>query len=716
MGSHGYMSRPNEAGGGKSREPAGHEMTRHAPFTTLDQILIDAVVDARQGIVGALKYDEIDSAVDELLQLNGRRDHSYFLAGFRDAMFGRQPARKPENAMQVRWYWTGAARGWARSESWDRIAEAYDGNEAVPLLGDGRDPASNTAVESIVHALRYKGRSAELQTFVKEPAVANSRQLYCLLLDIGTELLRAGDIAEARAILDLLMRVEEESHESDFPPDERPFLETRRRMAHCLRLLGEHLTAHELLLGLLDYDPDPDIQAMVHADIGLLEGHFTLLADIRLPDDRNALADVVLRLEKGEKHFRDAVELGVRYGAHGHYCLGILALARGSYEEADRGLDQARAHFRSHPKNYPAAILPRVDLYLGIARAQVLTPEKLNHASTLIISGLEGGESFPKFLVGPTVDALELAGAGFAEVADSLLHTGGDEALDALKRSEIAGSHLPISKALYERAHRQNEGGEGAASDLRDALRGYLKTRDIETARRILDELEVLAAKGVGVEAFVELLGESGGHEPAWQKEDAAIARVRFYETGGEYEKAFQEISRLFHYFMTKAGEGDESALDEAEGILHTISKYGLEPAYLEGLKRRYEAVASSFGERESGVSENQPVRVLFVGGNEGQAKADEAIRRKVAGRDEQTEITFVRSGWDSNWNVYAECVERHLPTHHTVVIMRYIRTNLGKHIRKKCGERNIPWRFCWSSGRGGAVEAVLKAARAGRE
>ena len=488
----------SEASGEGNREPSGHEMTRHAPFTTLDRVLIDAVVDARQGIVGALNDDEIDSAVDELLQLNGRRDHSYYLAGFRDAMFGRQPIRKPENAMQMRWYWVGAVQGWRRSESWDRIAEAYDGNEAVSLLGDGRDPASSAAVESIVHALRYKGRTAELQTFVKEPAVANSRRLYCLLLDIGTERLRAGDIAEARAIFDLLMRVEEESHKIDFPPDERPFLETRRRMAHCLRLLGEHLAAHELLLGLLDHDPDPNIQAMVHADIGLLEGHFTLLADIRLPDDRSSLADVVERLEKGEKHYRDAVELGVRYGAHGHYCLGILALARESYEEADRHLDQARAHFRNQPKNYPATIPPRVDLYLGIARAQVLASEKLNHASALIVLGLEGGESFPKFLVGPTVNFLGLAPAGFAEVADSLLRHGGDEALDALKRSEVVDSHLPLSKALYERAHRQNEGGEGAASDLRDALRGYLKTGDIETARRLLDELEVLAARGVG--------------------------------------------------------------------------------------------------------------------------------------------------------------------------------------------------------------------------
>lgn len=154
--------------------------------------------------------------------------------------------------------------------------------------------------------------------------------------------------------------------------------------------------------------------------------------------------------------------------------------------------------------------------------------------------------------------------------------------------------------------------------------------------------------------------------------------------------------------------------------MLCAIRRYGLdEPVYLEQLEKlekRYEAVAGSLEGRESGASERRSVRVLFVGGNERQAKSSRAICHRVARRDDRIEITFVRSGWDSNWNVYADEVERHLPTHDAVVIMRYIRTNLGKHIRRMCGERNIPWRFCWSPGRVGAVEAVLKAAHAVRE
>ena len=582
----------------------------------------------------------------------------------------------------------------------------------VSLLGDGQDSASDIAVESIVNALRDKDRTAELQTFVKEAAIANSRQLYRLLLDISTEMLRAGDTAGARTIFDLLIRVEGKSPKID----EGLILETRRRKAHCHRLLDDHLAARKLLLGLLDQDRNPDNRAMVHADLGLLEGHFAFLGEIRIPDDRIAFADVAERLEKGEKHFRDAVELDVRYDAHGHYCLGVLALARENYEEADRSLDRARAHFRSRPKNYPDTILPRVDLYLGIARAQTLASEKLHHASALIVSGLQGGESFPRFLVEQTVSNLGLAAADLTEVTDTLLHTGGDEAIDALARNEAVSDYLPLSQALHERAHRKNNDREGNASDLRFALRGYLKAGKIEIAREILDELQVLAIQGVGVDSFVELLGESWRYEPAWKKEDAAIARARCYESGGEYNKAFQELEPLFHRFMTKAGGGHASALDDAKGMLCVIEQYGLGPIYCEKLQKRYEAVAGSMGDDESEVSESRVARVLFVGGDDRQAKAREAICRKANQRDGPIEIEFVHSGLDSNWGKYANDVKRLLPKHDAVVIMRYIRTNLSAYIRKECRDRNIPWRFCWSAGRGAAIEAVLKAARAGRE
>ena len=59
--------------------------------------------------------------------------------------------------------------------------------------------------------------------------------------------------------------------------------------------------------------------------------------------------------------------------------------------------------------------------------------------------------------------------------------------------------------------------------------------------------------------------------------------------------------------------------------------------------------------------------------------------------------------------------VERRLADCDAVVVMRYIRTLLGKHVRTLCGKRDVPWRFCWSGGQGGITESVIAAAGAAR-
>ena len=712
---------PDDAGTADVGSPAEDGHARHASFTTLDRILTRAVEDARQGVIGALDEDGIDDAVEEFLQLNGSRHRSCFHVGYRDALFGQelQGQQHSHNASRVRWNWAGVMQGWARSESWGRIAKAYDENPAVRQLGDGEDPASSAAVEHIVRALRQEGRRAELPSFVKERAIVRSRSpiRFCqLLLDIGTDSLRAGDAAEARVVLELLLRAAGEVPESGTPRHASLILQARRRRAHCLRQLGEHFAARDLLLDLLERDPAPDVRAMVHADLGLLEGHFTLLADVRLADEAKDIADIAERLVKGEEHFRAAVERKVPYSAHGCYCLGVLALAREEYGPAGDFLEQARAHFRSRPKNYPAAVIAQADLYLGIARAHSESAEKLSSASTLIVAGLEAGASFPRNLLASTVEVLGLGiDASLAEVAARMLAVGDDTTLDVLAGSDALNSWPPLADALLERAGRANRPAERAAADHRGALRGYLHSGEREKAEKVLDELEVLAATGAGVEDFIALLGEPERYEPVWSREDAAVSRVRCYESRGEYEDAVNELRRLFHQYMTGTKDGDASALEDAAGVLDVIRGYGLDRAYCEDLERRYHAIAATAGDGEAETPAGQRVRVLVVGGNETQARAAGRVRDEVAARDECVEITFVHPGWSSNWVKFTEKLERVMGEHHALVIMRFIRTHFGRWIRKECGERNVPWRFCWSGGRGGIAEAVLDAASAGR-
>ena len=695
-------------------------------FTTLDRLLVTAAVDARKGTIGALNENEIGDAVDQLLQLNGRCPRSYFHAGFGDALFGREPARElcVEDMESRRWYWAGAVLGWARSESWDSITEAYDGNQAIRQLGDGADTASSVAAEHIVQALHCKSRAAELPAFVMEPAVVGSTPplgLYRLLLDIGTEVQRRGEMDLARAILNLLIRAEDGLCAHGFRPNEALFLKARRRKAHCLRQLREHQAARDLLSGLLAIDSDPDIQAMIQADLGLLEGRFTLLADIQIPDTPGEeVADLKYRLRAGETHFRAAVEREVQYAAHGHYALGVLALVEEKYEEASAALEGVRTHVRSRPRTYPDALIACADLYLGIAKVHVLDTGDLHLGAALITEGLQAGARFPTYMIEPTVQALALDETCIAVVVDPLLKSGGDVALDALVATNALHVCPDIPTKLLERTCRQDRGEAATAADLRNALPGYLRTGDSETANEILDKIEMLATtKGAGGQEFVDLLLEPKRYEPAWSCEDAAVARARYHESQGKFLDAMEALRPLFFRYMAESQRDNDFALDNAVGLLDTVRQFGLDSRHYLDLEGRYKAVAGESDDHEAytqtEAQEDEFVRVLVVGGDERQTRTQERIRRIVHEHDASVSIEFVHTGWTSNWRMYADEIERLMNTQQALVIMRFMRTHLGRRIRRDCGRRSIPWRFCWGGGRRAIAVAVLKAARAVR-
>ena len=428
---------------------------RHRSFTTLDRLLVYALVDSKQGVVGSLDEDEIDDAVEEFVSLNGRRQHSYFHVGLRDVLFGRSPgqALSTSNRDRERWYWAGVIQGWARLESWADIVAAYDANAIIRSLGNGRDFATDAAAGHVVRALRHEGRPGEVADFGKVEGLTSSRFLLQEMLNTGTRLLRNGDAAGARNVFDRLMEVVRfhEERESGFPAAYQPFLTVRRRRAHCLQRLLEHDRARRLLEDLLDLDPDLNHLAMVHADLGLLAGRFNSLEDVRLPRKKEELRDHVDRLREGTEHFQRSVENDVEYAAHGHYCLGVLALGENvlvhgeeRYGDADYHFVRARAQFRRRPKSYDDSLVNRTDLYLGIARAaHAGSPEDLAHAARVMVRALRAGAFFPSYLIGPVVEGLDLGtrAEDLSELARALLDTFGPAALDVLAKSEKALEH-----------------------------------------------------------------------------------------------------------------------------------------------------------------------------------------------------------------------------------------------------------------------------------
>ncbi len=705
-------------------DPSGEgDPGRYSSFTTLDQLLIEAVVDSKQEVVGSLNEDEVDDAVDEFAKLNGRRQHSYFHLGFRDVVFDGSPRKQvpARNPKRARWYWAGAVLGWVRSESWQPIVEAYDEQAAVRSLGDGADFATEQAARHVVQALWHCDRSSEVASFTRVRALLRSPVLFMEMLDIGTELLRSGEEGQARTIFDRLMEAVRAWEREGQAPAFQPFLDVRRRRAHCLQRALEHDRARRLLERLLDLDSDPNHRAMVQADLGLLAGKFNSLEEVCLPRDKGGLPDLLERLRDGRVNFQEAVKDDVPYAAHGHYCLGVLSLGENvlksgerSYREAEDHLLRAQSRFGGRSKDYGDALVSRTNLYVGIARAaRAESAGTLSHAANVIVRALEQETSFPPYLAEEVVEGLDL-GAGAEDLkrfARALLESGDDSALNALARGAIAVERCEeVTDGLRQRAEGSGK-SESAAEDLRVCLAGYLKAGRTDDAQDVLDKLETLAASEIGSEEFAELLSKKR-YQPAWEPEEATIAQARCLEAKGQYTDALRILRSLLHQY---ASEGE---LHDAAGLLDRIRMYGLPEDHYAGEAGRVNALLQENrrdeleGAPEEPVSAVKPVRVLFVGGDVRQKKMEGAIRDQLQERAPHVAVKFIFPGWSGNWRRHLDMVKGELPKHDALVIMRFIRTEFGKQVRKHCDK---PWRSCWPSGIKAMTDSILAAADAAR-
>ena len=687
-------------------------------LTALDRVLRQTILDAAQGVAGSLSAEEVDAAVSEFVSLNGQRPISYYHAGFRDTLFGRAPSTEwPALGRDgSRCYWAGAIRGWARAEAWPQIVREYDGGGVVRELGDGTDFASAEALEPTVRALADEGRTAELARFVRVSALADRLGLYEFLLDAAVRRLGAEDAAQARPVLDLLVDAADAVAGAGTSAEAGVFLEARRRQAQCLMQLKEDHGATVALRRLLKRKPDAKTVALVHADLGLLAGGFSTLWEVELPAAEDDLDAVVEKLSLGEDHFRTSVRENADWACGSWYCLGVHSLGRAArngsgYQDAADHFMRARSAFMNRRERY-ARIMSRTDLYFGIASIGSLSQAGLARGPEVMVESMKAGAVLPPYLVGPVVEAMGFADQASQRVVyDAIVEAGDDATLDYAAGSESVLKQCPAAvRALLARGRREGRTARQSAADLRAALVGCIANGDREDAAETLSDLEAMAQRRIGAEEFAELLADPSRYEPAWSREDAAIALAHCHEAAGRFLEA---TDVLRDYFYQQASRGTEASLDEAEGVLRKIEEFGIDPSIYKDMQDRYDALvaASGAGEAEADGAERTEVKVLVVGGNEVQARAEAQVRAKLHRTHPHVRVEFIHTGWGSNWQKPLEEFHRKLPVFDAVVIMRFMRTELGKRIRKACSSH--PWRSCWGPGQMAQVTAVIKAAEA---
>lgn len=687
-------------------------------FTSLDRRLILTIVDAAAGIEGAATSDELDDLLLELQELNGRRHRTFFHTGFRDALFEYEPAERlaADNDGRRRWYWAGYVTGLARHQTWNRIAELFDSVPTIRALGSIGDGASDAASALVFNALVREHRYGEATAFAQREAVAASRKLQVALLEVGTDLVRRQRAIEARPVLDTLFLVLT-GLEDPSPEIEVVRTEAQRRLALCLRQLGEMERAKHLLEPLTQH-PSEEIRGTSLSDLGLLKSRFRRLGELTLPTDKHDLQQVQDRLECGVHEFEQAISLPTFQAPHAHFALGVRAFFREDYGTAKTHFDYALSWFSGRPTVYQLdGTLDLTRLYLGLAIVLSLDgTSALERACDLIQAALEGSARLAPWLVRPTVEALGIArGDLVSATATLILEKCGSGVLDELTGSDEGQAIHAVRLALAQRALDPARPLVKRAEDAYRVLPWLLQHGEHDLAAAVLETAEDLAHQNIMRAEFDGLLEDPVRFSPAWDDARAVAARVRLLEAAGEYASAADQLEAYCHRVLATS---DPHALDMAELALADIDSYGSqgrEAAYrirdvVDARMARESAPASAAG--RSGAGGTYAIRILVVGGNEQQHRMEDDVRAQVAERFPGVSLDFLQTGWSGNWSSYVDEFERRVAQADGVVFLSLMRTMFGRTVRARC---HVPWRGCSGRGQGvivNTVERLLPAAR----
>lgn len=711
-------------------EPAAPADETPPSFTTLDQVLIRSVIASVAEVHGALAPEKVEDLVEEVIQLNLERHQSYFHRGFLAVLFDRPLELDFPEVSDVRrgWYACGAIVGYKRRGNLDAVVDLL--STRVDLARELARPGTGYAelvVSIVFEAYAAKGRFAEAARFLSPTVVGRAGAPFARsVLDVASSLIRERREADARRLLDVLLQaLPALAEDPDLPADFEVLLQRRR--AHCARLRGDFDGARKLLEPQLEH-ANPSVRSDILADLGLIECGLRSLADVRLPPDEAMLEDFAAQFKPGWSYFERSSKVGGGGRNHGDFCLGMSLFARGDGPSAIPYLERAVAGMSADPDRYGRfGPLDTARLALAVALAELTDLARVAYARDLLRQLLDARSKAPSYMMRRALVGIELTDPEAAiELAHELYRAEGSRALGMLAETHMVRYVPSALDELLTQARRTDFTHERRweaakvvlveSHAMRDAGTGDGPSAFRERATEALDIMVELATKDESLrEPLLDLLAdEHGVWRTAMDPLDARVVRAALYEAQGEFANAASELARAFHSTLDV---DDEWALGKAEALLEDIRALGGDEA-VASLEPRLQQYREVF-ERRSQSNVVLPPSidpselyglVLVVGGNETQAQQDDAIAAAIKRDWPNITVLFERTGWSSNWGEQLHAMEGELSRARAVVIMRFVRTMLGKALRKRCSELEVPWVACTGSGRASMMRAIEQA------
>ena len=698
------------APGGSTLVPGGPEAAE--AFTTLDRLLVRTVVAALQGVQGAFSLDEVDDLVGEVVDLNDTRLMSRFHLGFLDALLDR-PAASPgpgDNAPRRAAHLCGRLQGAMRQRGADGLLAAFDAvpageREELRLAGGGL--AAETA-RVLVPALLDARRVDEAVRWLRETWRPAGRQDVELIARWARHALGAARADDARRVLEAL-----EAHLRRLP-DPRAAgevgFQVRRRRAIAERHLGLAAAAEARLRALEAEARTPLQRGQLVTDLALVALGVRGLEGLALPDEPTQRAAFGAALAPHEPGLRAAAESGVPLAS---FLLALGALARGdtmSDEHAER-LRRAVEDMTEDDLGFweQTAVLPRARAVLALLELRRLDQGQVAAAASRLKAALDTPGALPRDLVDDGIRQALLADApGSVGLASAFLRVHGPSVLDQDLTQALARAADPGARAALVDALEASPTGRTAAARfalLETALGGLVTAGDAALAERALDGLERLACEDGQAQALLRLLADERRWAGVWSRAEVRALRARLLEGQGRLDEAVAELVALAH-----AAISDED--EEAEELVARIRALGGAAADVDALERRLRAQgAQKPAPAPAGVPPlPRPIRLLFLGGNETQARYEQTLTAWLAREHPLVTVEFEFPGWGSNWGPLIERLGPTLARADGLVLMRFVRTQLGRTARALAGEHGIPWVACTGHGEQAIRRALERA------
>jgi hypothetical protein len=689
-------------------------------FSVLDRVLIREIVRSLAGIEGAVSADELEELVEDVIILNEARQRNYFHLGLMHVLSpGCIPDfDRPElNDARREWYLAGIVAGLVRTRDSEGLrdvlaARGADFARAAATPGGPGASLAKLGFEFVVEC----GLLSEATALLRGQLSRVGLVLAAPALRLATGYVRQNEFGSARAIIDVL-RQHASLITGDAPAVHAFHQELGRRWGQCLQAAGDFAGAETAFKRLDDTaggDGSPDLLA----DRGLVKGRFRSLGEVRLPDTQEQRTNLRDQLANGEPHFRKAVETHGVEAPKACYALAMLAYVRYSLEK--RGgprreslridaLTRVREavtalHQSASARAYEdMGVLAQARFLQAVVQMESLDPVDARAAMDAWRGIAEFASRFPKAELRGLVEAAEAVDATMAtEIAEAIWTHRPLDAPEILAGSSLRSSSDRLVQQMLAQVRQEHLPRQRRMELWCWLVPAMIRSNDRKTAEEGVDALEDLAEEPSLVAPLLDWFSNPANYDPALDPAEAAWVRVRLLRRLGRDAECSEALRQLF--FKVR----DSRPFDAAQ-ILEAFRDWALDPCVLADLEGRLPVAAGSADlDARARLERGETVRVLFVGGNEVQARYDDAVRTGIAREWPGIAVVFEHTGWSSNWGRDVPRLLKAAAESDAVVLMPLMRTMLGRTLRDKIDR---PWIACTSTGKGGMLSSVRCAA-----